>query len=241
MYPIPRTIPVLCMVCLAALSGTHVEAEGLGPRLEIGIGGGGSSMRNRPGWAGKRYGSLFGTAAYRLIAGLAVQGGQEFGFGRNPGSEIIPYDSVGTLKIKKSLRSESAWYGLRYEFIVPARIRTWYLSGVWVAGGIVKTDYTVDISTYYYTGDPPPTIPSGQITIAKTDGTYAALGARWRFTTDETSADDAWMGSYGLDAGVRYISYGDCRVSRSAVELPTSTFHAIEVFVVGFMKVRLFD
>ncbi|MFC1538370.1 hypothetical protein ACFL6H_03015 [Candidatus Latescibacterota bacterium] len=241
-YIIVTTCLLFCSRFVAA------EQYNYGPRFEIGIGSGLSKMLMKPEWSSEYYytGSL--NYAYRIIYGLSVQGGKNLGLGNRLENEWYEYGTNLQVDSAGGTFRESSWMGLRYEIPMSLLKKDYKkIHAVYVSGGIswdefafnsksqkrYETDYgwqTGKSSIMEYN--------NGSYKTADLKGYYIAAAARWRFNTVDTDEEDSWLGSYGLDFGLRYIGYYNSDVKYDNIMPVKSNFGYYQIFVVGFLKIK---
>jgi len=243
-----------------AQEDTEVE----NPRFEIGAGVSGLRFQSRPEWTGKYMGTLFGMASMRLLYGLSVQGMGGVGNGSEPYPDFIPYESGVMIKTNAGTYCEEASLGLRYDIPATAvtraidtlasvarlRKRDPLATPRTYAGidyicpsvGIVRTAFSVkgNRKLYIETEEFEYLDSNNYFKLADANGVYAGVAVRWRLDTDYTENADSWFGSYGIDVGARYIRYNDCNLHSASVQPAKSYFNSYQVYLVGFMKFKLF-
>lgn len=232
-------IVTLCIIAIAALpSFARAQEDLYGPPVEFGLGLTGYHLQSGPEWTDDFYGAGVITGAVRLFRGLAAQGGFEYGYGDELSGGWLRYNDSLRLRTGRSTTIETRWYGLRYD--IPLErfgVSYYHIHTVLVGAGFINTLYGMEAATVERDGTVQ-NIPEERYTLGEADGKYVLLAARWRFETDETVSPGAWLGSYGLDAGMRYDRY-DSFESRGTLVTPEK-FGSLQVFVTGFMKVNLF-
>jgi len=243
-----------------AQEGTEAE----NPRFEIGAGVSGLRYWSRPEWTSDYMGTLLATASMRLLLGLYVQGTAELGKGDDPYPDWITYKEGLAIKTNAGTYSEGTSLGLRYD--IPATTVSRIINTLATAArlrkrdpaftpgtyggidyfcpsvGMVRTTFGVKGNGQKETG--PTEIESfgasREFYIADVTGFYAGIAARWRLDTDYTENPGSWFGSYGVDFGARYIRFSDDNRHSPTLEPTSSRFNSYQVYLVGFMKFKLF-
>ena len=243
---------LLCAAALLMLSmqiSYAADNSAYGPRFEGGITGSGSRMRSRPDWSSKLFVKGGGYLSYRILYGLSIQGGKNFGIGNLPLSAWITTSQYDRIDPDKGGYSEGSWAGIRYD--VPLSLlnqKIYDIHTIYIAGGTAWDTYGVRSSITRHYSQPYGWISgstwedmktSRSFKVADLTGYYVALAARWRFNTLFTESKDSWIGSYGLDIGVRYTRYTDCDCARDDIEEARSNFNYYQIFVSGFLKYNI--
>jgi hypothetical protein len=229
-----------------------VEAQenNYGPRIEIGVGSGVSAMQSYPEWSSSSYYSGTLTYAYRLIYGLSVQGGRTLGVGGSTDTEWYDYGSKHQILAEKGTYRESSWLGVRYE-IPMSMIKKDFkkINSVYMAGGVSWDEFALrSKSQKIYKNDygwqsgefPISDNNDGSYRAADTKSYYIAAAARWQIKTQATDKDDSWLGSIGIDLGVRYNGFYDIETKFPNIEKAHSNFGYFQIFIAAIMKVKLF-
>jgi len=242
----------LCLFITLAFSqaaGTQTTMDDFtyGPRLEFGINGAGLQFGSRPGWSSKYAltGGIY--MSYRILYGLTFLGGMSFGIGSPPGSDTINYGPHYQINTDKGGYSEGTWIGARYDLPLNLIHKQIYnIHTVYIAGGAIWNSYGIrsDKQKYYPDGwesgtEGEPRMENRWYRVADMSGYFVALAARWRFDTINTEVRGSWIGSYGLDIGVRYTRYSDCEPARDTIETAGSNFNNFQIFIAGSLKLRL--
>jgi hypothetical protein len=220
----------------------HAESDLLyGPRLEFGPGVGITSENAKVPWASESYQVGMLTAAVRLFKGLSVQGGIEYGRGKKSDVDSLSYGNY-RLQLNNKTYTSSMWAGVRYE--LPMNIFRKDIMGihsVYGAAGMCWADYGVKSTEWTNKGVNEQSDRAVQYRTARLSGPYYVLAARWRIDSPDTEGLGSWIGSYGVDLGVRYTTFGTSRMEHPNIVTPPDDFSSFRVFVVGFMKFRLFE
>ncbi|MFC1692404.1 hypothetical protein ACFL1R_02740 [Candidatus Latescibacterota bacterium] len=233
---------LVLMLCIIGSCSVSADSEVLGPSIEIGGGLSGYQMQSRPEWAGHYYFAGVLSGAVRIFGGLSVQAGTEFGAGDNPSVKWIDYGDRMRLKLNKRTYKESLWYGVRYEIPMSLLPVSFYGADIIYASlGMMNAKYGIRSSLWEEDGTVINKDEMYRYHMAKVSGIYGALAARWRFDTDVSQETGAWYGSYGVDAGVKFIRYNDSETKYDTVMEPESGFGCFQIFIIGFMKIKIFD
>lgn len=218
------------------------------PRFEIGVGATGSRMQSRPEWSSKYYTSGVMALSYRIAYGLSIQGEKNFGYGQRQLSKWINYGNHGQVNIDEGTYSEGSLVGARYEIPMSkfsrdiAGIHTFYCAGglTWAEYGIRGRNYR-----YYKTENgwdlseaPEKRTSDSSLKTADLTGYYLTIAARWRVDTAYTEEEESWLGSYGLDIGVRYTRYPGGNTKYDNIMKAKSNFNYYQIFIVVFLKLR---
>ncbi len=213
-----------------------------GPRFEIGGGLGYSSENLPPQWASKNNRVCLLIGNIRLFKGLAVQGGVDWSNGGKPQADSITCGGY-RVKINKGTFSGAKWAGLRYE--VPMSLLRRDIAGihsVYGAAGYSWSEMGVQSTEWVYKGVTETTDRERGFRLADMNGPYAILAARWRIDSPETEGRRAsWLGAYGLDVGVRYNRYREMDGAYPNIPKASSNYGSYQVFMVGFLKFRMFE
>ncbi len=243
-YIIITTCLLFCSRFVAA------EQNNYGPRFEIGIGSSVSRMQSEPDWSSNSYYSGSLNYAYRIIYGLSVQGGINLGMGDSPGDDWFEYGSHYLINSESGTYLESTWLGARYEIPMSLLKMDFHkINSVYLSGGMSwnelafnsKTQKRYDNEYGWKSGD----IYNleynrGSYRAVDLKGYYISAAARWRFDTRDTDENDSWFGSYGFDLGFRYNTYYDSEGKYDNIKPAKSDFSNFQIFIVGFLKVKLF-
>ncbi|MFC1490307.1 hypothetical protein ACFL6K_03765 [Candidatus Latescibacterota bacterium] len=226
------------------------EVNNYGPRLEVGIGNSVSMMQSNPDWTSSLYYSGSLNYAYRIIYGLSVHGGVSLGLGASPGNEWYEYGAHEMINSEKGTMIDSSWLGARYEIPISLFKKDFYkINSLYLSGGLSSHDFRFNSKSQRYykeeygwrDGEIPQLSEDKRVyyRAAESKGYYIAAAARWRFDTKDTNENDSWLGSIGLDVGVRYNSYYDVETKYDNLMPAKSNFSNFQIFIVGFMKVKL--
>jgi hypothetical protein len=213
-----------------------------GPRFEIGIGGSFSQEYKTPQWTSASYNSTMISGAIRLYDGLAIQGGVGLGRGGKPYADSLSYGKDYILNPDKGTYNTTSWIGLRYE--LPMRVLKKDIVGIhsiYICAGVCKADYGVRSTSWIYNGNLFVNQSITSFRFSELNGQYASLAARWRIDTGEGENHGSWLGSYGLDLGIKYTRYQDIKPELPDLEKAVPGFNNLQIFVTGFLKFRLFE
>jgi hypothetical protein len=231
---------LLLLALLLTVSAAHTAGaqDRYGPPFEFGIGLTGFLPQSNPEWTGDRYGGMGISGAIRIFAGLGLTGGIQYLFGTSPQPDKIPYNDEFELLTENSTDYETRWFGVRY--VLPmdvVGIEYKSIHSVMIGGGVSTTHFGQHIERWKQNGIEVEA-DTNNIRTATAEGYYVMAAARWKFLTNETIETGSWLGSYGVDAGVRYNRYTDVKNRGSLLEEPSDGFGSLQVFVIGFMKVN---
>lgn len=224
------------------------EQNNYGPRLEVGIGSGFLQMLSEPDWSSKSYYSGSLNYAYRIIYGFSLQGGNNLGFGAVPSEDWYNYGTYCQINSKSGTYRESSWLGARYEIPMSVIKKDFKgIDSILVSGGLSwdkfafksKTQKKYEKEFGWKSGEVPLLeYKKGSYDTADLEGYYISVAARWRFDTVDTVESDSWLGSYGIDLGVKYNSYNDSSTKYDNLEQAKSNMGYYQVFIVIFMKLK---
>ncbi len=248
-FSIPK---ILFLTFCLLISSRFIEAQqyNYGPRIEIGVGSGLSRAISHPEWSSPHYYSGELTGAYRLIYGLSVQGGTTLNFGDKTGVDWYNYGLRYQIAAKTGTLYEMQWIGARYE--IPMSVfkkDVGKVESVYIAGGMSRGDFSLRSKTQkYYKEDYGWQTGSSynvhydkvNYSTADFNGYYLAAAARWRVDTVDTDDEDSWIGSYGIDVGMKYNKYYDVEVEYNNLEQAKEAFSSLQLFIILFLKARLF-
>jgi hypothetical protein len=220
----------------------HAQTDPLyGPRLELGPGVGISSESAKTPWASETYQIGMLTVALRLLKGLSVQGGVENGRGSKSDVDTLSWGNY-RLTLNKKTYTSSLWAGVRYELPLSVfRRDIMGIHSVYGAAGMNWADYGVKSTEWTNKGEYEQSEKAIKYRTAHLSGPYYVLAARWRIDSPATEGLGSWIGSYGVDIGVRYNTFGSSRVEHPNIQPPPDNYSSLMVFIVGFFKVRLFE
>ena len=244
-----KTRYIIVTTCLLFYSQVvFADQTTFGPRFEIGIGGSGSRLQSKPEWSSKLYTSAILTYACRILYGLSIHGGKNLGLGNKLDERWIEYGNHYQINTDKGTYRDVSWWGARYEIPMSIFNKDIYrIHSVYCSGGLTLDRYDIrsQHQRYYKTdyGWESGEIPEEQssessFNTADLKGYYFALAARWRFDTPHTEEEDSWIGSYGLDFGIRYTKYYDCNTKYDNLIEAKSNFNYYQIFIVGFIKIK---
>lgn len=229
-------------IFIFSLSVTAQESI-YGPMIEIGGGMSGFRMQSRPDWAAKYYGAGLVTGAIRLYRGFSVLAGKDYGYGKEPRPSFLDYGKDVKLNTDEGTYLDGMWYGVRYE--IPMSIFDKDIMGIdfiYASSGMTQTKFGIR-SAYLVKEDEKlyEEGPKGKnFRTATVSAPYAALAARWRLDTEDSRETGSWFGAYGLDIGVRYIRFNESSIRHDNIMMPKSNFNWFQIFVIGFIKIKLF-
>ncbi len=236
------------IICIVSLSQIVLADQfNYGPRFEVGVGPSLSRMKSRPEWTSKLYAAVVMNLSYRIIYGLSIHGGKNAAYGFAPSPEWIDYGSHNQINTDKGTYGEATWLGARYD--IPLSKFNYDFNGIhtiYIAGGTTWDEYGIrsEKQRYYATEQDwdsgkyeEKTLDSAYKT-ADLKGYYIALAARWRLDTAHTEEKDSWIGSYGLDIGVKYTGYTDYDTKFDNIMDVRSNFNYYQIFIIGFLKFR---
>ena len=212
-----------------------------GPGIEVGVGVGADLEGEARPWNSDRYNMGIITAAMRIFQGLSIQGGLDYGRGRNSEADTLTYGDY-RLKLNKKTFLSSYWAGARYE--VPMSMIGQDIMGihsVYFAAGMAWADYGVKSSQGSYRGEAYTNDNVEQFKVARLTGPYFMVAARWRIARPETGTASTLRGSYGVDFGVRYSKLGDHTLEYPNIPAPSGDYTSTQIFLAGFVKIRLFE
>jgi hypothetical protein len=213
-----------------------------GPRFELGPGAGISSESGKCLWVPDSYQIGMLTAGLRLYKGLGIQGGIEFGRGNKSNAPDSLTYGDNQLQIHKRMNMFSRWAGVRYELPMSVfRSDVMGIHSVYGVVGLYQTDYGVASSQWTNKGVFEQSERSVQFRTAKMTGPYYLFAARWKIDSPDTEGIGSWIGSYGVDLGFRYNANGSITMKHSNIIRPTEELSSFQVFLVVFLKVRLFE
>jgi len=230
---------------------SSAEPQIYGPRFEIGLGGSGSRIQSRPQWSSKHYVSGTATFSCRIVQGLSLQIGKDLHYGTQPRDKWLDYGPHYQINTEKGTSRNAVWFGARYDIPLNMLYRKDILKvhTLYFAGGYTWDTYRVNSNEKrYYTSpngwetgeNPQMQVISRSYEAADLKGYYAAIGARWRIDTVYTEEAGSWIGAYGLDIGIRYTRYADCSPRYENIMKSGSNFNNYQLFIIGFIKFRLF-
>ncbi len=253
-YSKRRIVKITCIFSITAFFTfySHVvfaDQSIYDPRFEIGIGATALEMHSRPEWISKYYTSGIMTLSYRIANGLSVQGGKNFGHGlKQLTKKWINYGNHAQVNIENGTYTEDLWLGTRYEIPMSKLNRDYAgIHTIYCAGGVTWGEYGIRGKNYRYyqtengwdLGEPfEPRTSESSLKTADLTGYYIALAARWRVDTAYTEEEDSWLGSYGLDIGVRYTRYPGCTTKYDNIIKAKSNFNYYQIFIIAFLKLR---
>jgi len=212
-----------------------------GPGIEVGVGVGADLEGEARPWNADRYNMGIITAAMRIFQGLSVQGGLDYGRGRNSEADTLTYGDY-RLKLNKKTFLNSYWAGVRYE--VPMSMIGRDIMGihsVYCAAGMAWADYGVKSSEGSYRGESFTNDNVEQFKVARLTGPYFMVAARWRIDRPDKETTNTLWGSYGVDFGVRYSKLGDHTLEYPNIPAPSGDYTSTQIFLAGFVKIRLFE
>ena len=213
-----------------------------GPRPEVGGSVGYVTVSQNPVWSAKNFRTGSITGAFRIFRGMSVQGGYEGSLEESINIKTLDYGEFKQLKKVDSSSYGSPWVGVRYE--IPSDILMGYRFGShslyaslgysWARFGVTTNEWTVG-------GVLEQDNPRTKYHIADVSGHYAIIAMRWRFDSDFTKNADSWFGAYGFDGGLKYIRYTSCSTRFDTIEKTGSDFSFLQVFIIGFIKLSIFE
>jgi len=231
---------IICFVLSVFSDVSYGDDNLYGPPLEVGVSARGLRMQSRPEWSSKY---IYGGGVHvslRLYRGLAVQAGRNYGKGDEPRPDLIDYGKGIKLWTHEKTFEEVEWYSIRYE--IPAhyvRIDFMSIDFISVSAGISETKFGL-YSSYRFTDEKAIKLDNTEkFRVATVDGKFVELAARWRFETEDSEETGSWFGAYGLGLGVRYTRYGDVSRRHDNIREPRDAFNSLEVFLNGFIKIKL--
>jgi len=219
-----------------------------GPKFEIGIGATGLQTHSRSEWISKHYTSGVMTLSYRIVNGISIQGGKNFGYGKKQSLKWINYGDHAQVNLENGTYTEDLWFGARYEIPMSKLNRDYSgIHTIYCAGGVIRGEYGIrgknyryyqtengwDLSEVFETRTSESSLKTADLT-----GYYITLAARWRVDTAYTEEEDSWLGSYGLDIGVRYARYPGCNTKYDNIIKAKSNFNYYQIFIIAFLKLR---
>lgn len=239
---VPRTafflITALLVVCFSAAA----EESIYGPPIEFGAGVGMFRMQSRPQWSSKYTGVGMINGSIRLFKGFAVQGGKDIGRGDEPRPDMIDYGVGIKLWTNEKTYQNSYWYGVRYD--IPAdfvRIDFFGMDFLTFSAGLNTSKFGL-YSSYRFTEDKAIKLEKKEkFRVATAEGPYFGIAGRWRFETEDSKLTGSWLGAFGIEAGLRYTRYSDCSLRHSNIEEAKDNYNSYLVYVLGFVKIGLFE
>ena len=231
---------IIIVSCLNGSQAVSADKPIMDPRMEIGFGLSGFQLQSRPEWAAKYYTTGLVTGAVRVYRGLGIQVGKEYGLGKEPSAEWLDYGENLRIKTNIGTSTEVSWFGVRYE-IPMSTFHSDFMSihSICASVGGMYTKYGVrsDIQEKDKIIEEDTTKQSYSIATVK--GPYASLTARWRLDNEASKETGTWFGVYGIDFGVRYVRYSNSTMRRDTIIKPKSNFSCFQVFIIGFLKIKL--
>ncbi|MBN1292324.1 MAG: hypothetical protein JXB48_10840 [Candidatus Latescibacteria bacterium] len=213
----------------------------LGPPIEIGGGIAYTWSSSKPEWSIDSYKMGILCGGIRFFKGLSVQGGIDASLGEKIDLKPVQYDDNMRLeKIKNSLY-ETSWVGLRYEVPVPVTSDLYRINSFHTTVGYSWARYTLTSTEWVIGNEWEIDQPETKYLIARLGGPYVAICARWRFDTEESINTGSWFGSYGLDVGIKYSRYNTCNTRYDTIQEADPKFSVVQVFLIGFVKIRFFE
>ena len=77
--------------------------------------------------------------------------------------------------------------------------------------------------------------------VADVSGPYGVIAVRWRLDAVYAKDAESWIGAHGFDIGLKYIRYTSCSTRFDTIEKTGSDFSFLQVFVIGFVKLSIFE
>ena len=223
-------------------SAEPVPEDFWGPPIEIGGSIGYMSLENKPDWVPGSFRTGSVNIALRVFRGLAIQGGYKGCLPEDIGLESLDYGNEMIVKKIKDSYFGAPWIGLRYE--VPASILEFNqirIHSLYVSCGYSWTQFGVTSSEWLFKGVLETDQPVTKYHVAEMSGPYGIVAARWRFDSSFSKQAESWLGSFGVDAGLKYSLYTTALPKYDTIEKPDSSFSSIQVFITGFIKISLFQ
>ncbi len=212
-----------------------------GPGIEIGIGMGANLEGEERPWNSDSYTMGLVTASMRIFQGLSIHGGLDYGKGRNSDADTLTYGDY-RLQLNNKTFLSSYWAGVRYE--VPMSFfgkDIMAIHSLYCAAGMTWADYGVQSSKWSYRGESVTNDNVEQFKVVRMTGPYLMAAARWRIDRPDAETQGSWLGSYGIDLGVRYSRLGDHTVEYPNIPAPSGGYTSTQVFLTGFIKIKLFE
>lgn len=236
------TIVLMTVFVFFAQSAQSEDHPIYGPRFEIGGGIGYSAENLQPRWAPDNNRVCTLTGNIRLFKGLAVQGGVDWSNGDSPDNDSISCGGY-LVKINKGTFGNSRWAGLRYE--LPMKVLHQDIAGIhsiYAATGYTWSEMGVQSTEWVFKGVQYKVDNEHGFRLADMKGPYAVLAARWRIDNPEAERHTTtWLGAYGLDIGVKYNRYSEMDASYPNIAKASDKYHSYQIFMVGFLKFRMFE
>jgi len=238
---------ILALCTLMCLLGNSYESSAydskLGPPLEIGGGIAYTWAQKYPDWSAENYKMGIVNGGIRFFRGLSLQGGLDASLGEEISLESMDYNTTDIKKLEEINESfyESSWIGLRYEVPIPIDKDLHRINSIHATLGISWARFALTSSQWVRNEDRESDQPETKYHIAKLRGPYAMVCARWRFDTEASITTGSWFGSYGIDAGLKYSRYSDCSPRYEPISKAESDFSVLQMFVVGFVKIKFFE
>ncbi|MBT4482889.1 MAG: hypothetical protein HOC71_04330, partial [Candidatus Latescibacteria bacterium] len=200
----------------------------------------GYRLQSYPDWVSEYYTTGLVTTAVRIFRGLSIQAAVEYGLGDELSTEWMDYSENIRIKTTERTSTEVSWFGIRYEIPMSVFHRNfWRIDSLCFSLGKMYSKYYVRSDTWIKNDILFDENPMENFKLADISGPYAAFAARWRLDTVVTKGTDSWFGAYGIDLGVRYVKYSDSSPKHDNIMKPDSAFSSFQVFVIGFMKIKL--
>ena len=229
------------LLCFTGFQRSLAQSQELGPRLEIGGGLTGYRMQSPPDWSADYYTTGLVTTAIRLYRGLSIQAAVEYGLGDKLSSEWMDYGENVRIKTNDRTSTEVSWLGVRYEIPMSAFHSTfWKINSIYLSLGKMYSKYYIRSDTWIKNDILDDERSLDNYKVADVSGPYAAFAARWRMGNDFIDETDPWFGKYGVDFGVRYVKYTDSSPKHDNIMKPDSAFSSFQLFIIGFLKIKLF-
>ncbi len=233
---------LLFLAAVARAQGTPDPIEMIyGPGIEIGGGAGFNIEGEETPWNSKNYNLGLVTASIRIFQGLSIQGGMDYGKGKNSDADTLTYGDY-RLQLNKKTFISSYWAGLRYEIpmsMIGKDIMA--IHSVYCAVGMTWADYGVQSSKWTYRDESVTNDNTEQFKVVRFTGPYIMAAARWRIDRQDAEAGGSWLGSYGVDLGVRYSRLGDHTIEHPNIPAPSDDYTSTQIFLTGFIKIKLFE
>ncbi len=222
---------------------SSADESKLGPPLEIGGGFAYTWAQKNPDWSTENYkmGIVYG--GIRFFRGLSLQGGIDASLGEEISLKSMDYNTTDINKLEKINESfyETSWIGLRYEVPIPIDKDFYRINSIHATLGISWARFALTSTQWERNGILESDQPETKYHIAKLSGPYAMVCARWRFDNYASITTGSWFGSYGVDVGLKYSRYSDSSPRYEPISKAESDFSVLQMFVVGFVKIRFFE
>ncbi|MFC1508794.1 hypothetical protein ACFL60_03790 [Candidatus Omnitrophota bacterium] len=235
---------ILLLISLAGTASAQENSDSenfWGPSIEIGGSIGYMSLKNKPDWVAGNFRNGSANIALRLYRGLAVQGGYQGSLNENLSLKSLNYGNEVLENIEESYFG-APWAGLRYE--IPSTLlksNQFRIHSLYIACGYHWTRFGVTASDMPINAELETDQSITKYHVAEMSGPYGVVAARWRFDSEFSKQADSWLGSFGVDAGLKYSLYTAASPKYDTIEKPDPSFSSIQVFITGFIKISLFQ